>query len=128
MRRTTILRLAVMLAAVAAAVFALNAEAIGEEAGGALTGKFNVANYAGVVWLFATALLALTRPRTSFLAALFGAVMISPMQSWRLFPGLWCALGNCSIDPPLLTWNFSSVASFLLAVAAVILSARLRPR
>lgn len=101
-----------------AAWYALQGEAQGEEIGGALTGNFNIANYAGALLLLTTAFLGVLRwPRAAKLA-IAGLLLVMPMQSWRLMPGLWCSAGNCSVSQPYVQWNTASVQTLVFALLA----------
>ncbi|MDE2596273.1 MAG: hypothetical protein KGL44_05265 [Sphingomonadales bacterium] len=108
------------------AVLAMQAEAEGEELGGVLTGPFNVANMLGLIGLLAAAVCALIRPRAAFAAGTTGLVLILPMQTWRLAPGLWCLGGNCSVSYPLWLWNGTALAALGAGLAAVALACRAR--
>lgn len=126
MMQQRIMRLAAAAAGGAAASLALRAQAQGEELGGVLTGRFDIANTAGAVWLCGSAVLAIALPRHSFLPAVIGAVLIAPMQTWRLAPGLWCTLSNCSGDHPAVVGNPASAAALALAALSVALNRRVR--
>ena len=112
--------------AIMAAVTALQAEAVGEEAGGVLTSSFSIANYLGVLLLTGGGLVALLWPRRSWWLCCIGAALICPMQTWRIAPGLWCVLGDCSAVYVRFALKPIALLALAIALLTCVLAIRLR--
>jgi len=123
------LRVVIFVIAFLAALAATMNEALGEEVGGSLTGPLNFANRIGSLALISGGTLIFLKPRSAFFSFCFGASFILPMQSWRLFPGLWCqapGLAECYGSYPAANCNVIAVVAVSLAVLACILTSRMR--
>jgi hypothetical protein len=84
---------------IASAFAALSSGAVGEEIGGSLTGKLDFANSLGAITLLVAGVTFLfERPAIARILVVVGLLMILPMQTWRLFPGLWCRFGDCAVS------------------------------
>jgi hypothetical protein len=121
MRKSRFFSLVVIPLCLAGAFFALQAEAVGEEIGGQLTGKMNIANYFGALLLLISIALVLMRSSYLTFAIMVSWVLIIPMQSWRLFPGWWCSDGNCAIHYDMAVWNSAAVMACTLPPLAILL-------
>lgn len=131
MPRGHLLRAVIVVIAFLAALSASMNEAIGEEAGGILIGPFNTANSIGSLALISGGGLIFFRPRLAFFAICLGVAFIVPMQSWRLFPGMWCKAPGapvCYGSYPAAVLNALAVLAVALAVFAAFLSSKVRSR
>lgn len=120
-------RLGVALTCLGAAWLTLRTEAVGEEIGGVLTGPFDSANHFGAAMFLVATCTTLCIPRFTRLAAGLGALLILPMASWRLVPGLWCHFGACSTDLPNFVWSNDSLLALTLSALAFGLTFKLAP-
>ncbi|MDF8334188.1 hypothetical protein [Novosphingobium cyanobacteriorum] len=109
---------------IASAFAALSSGAVGEEIGGILTGRLDFLNALGAITLLVAGVSVLFERRAmARLLAVVGLLMILPMQIWRLFPGLWCRFGDCSVTYshfdfgilPMVALGLSSLLSFVLS-------------
>ncbi|MBU6395524.1 MAG: hypothetical protein KGQ75_13205 [Sphingomonadales bacterium] len=129
MRQGHVLRVTIVAIAFGAALTASLNEAIGEEVGGLLTGTFTTANHIGSLALIAGGVLLFFRAGLAFFSFCLGAAFVLPMQSWRLFPGIWCTapgLPVCSGSHRAVELNGFAVMAISLAIVACILSRRIR--
>lgn len=87
---------------------------VGELSGGSLTGPFINAAYLAALFLISGGLLAMMKDRASMLTTALGWLLALPWASWQVFPGLWCADGNCAISYPRFTADPLALAIVLL--------------
>ena len=119
-----VIRILAVLAHIGAIYFAIQTDVGGEEQGGTLTGPLIRANAIGCLCFLGSIILVLLNSGFARPLSIGGALGIAAWQSWRLFPGIWCAAGNCHAEPQLFVFDATSMLAVTFAIGAVILTFR----
>lgn len=84
--------------------FYIEANDIGEESGGTLTGPFLKSGHLGSLALLISTFAIFKFQRLAFWMTLAGMLLALPWFSWELFPAFWCSNDNCSPGGSLYPW------------------------